>query len=61
MDGSACLTDTATGYPRRLTRRINDPDAPRPEACVVSPDGARVTYVRTVDGFNQVFVAAAGQ
>ena len=55
MDGSVCLTDVSLGQTTRLT----DPAAgePRPEACVVSPDGRRVAFARTVAGWNQVFVA----
>jgi len=34
---------------------------PRPEACVFSPDGLRVAYVRTVEGYNQVFVASVNE
>jgi hypothetical protein len=53
MDGSVCLTDVGRG----TTRRLTDPaaGAPRPEACVVSPDGRRVAFVRTIAGWNQVF------
>ena len=54
LDGSVCATDAATGATRRLTPRTDPP--PRPEACVVSPDGRHVAFVRTVDGLNQVFV-----
>ena len=57
MGGSACLADAESGAIRRLTER-SDP-APRPEACVLSPDGRRVAFVRPVDGVNQVFVADA--
>jgi len=56
MDGSVFVTDLASGRGRRLTPRVEGPGAPRPEACVFSPDGSRVAYVRTVGGFNQVFV-----
>lgn len=55
MDGCVCLTDADTGETRRLTERTAD--APRPEACVVSPDGGRVAFVRYVDGSNQVCMA----
>ena len=53
MDGSVCLTTVATGRTDRLTDRAAGP--PRPEACVVSPDGRRVAFARTVGGANQVF------
>ena len=52
-DGSVCLTDVRRGNTTRLTDAAAGP--PRPEACVVSPDGRRVAFVRTVGGWNQVF------
>ncbi len=55
MDGGVCLTDVTTGRTVRLTGPAAGP--PRPEACVVSPDGRRVAFVRTIGGWNQVFVA----
>ena len=54
MDHSVCLTDVTTGETRRLTGRTADP--PRPEACVVSPDGSRIAFVRHLDGCNQICV-----
>lgn len=64
MDGSVCITDIPTGKTSRLTSRPDDPaDAPRPEACVLSPDGGRVAYVRNIKSGgsrgNQVLVADA--
>ena len=61
MDNSICVTDLDSGKTSRLTPRSSDALAPRPEACVVSPDGQRIAFVRTVSegcqrGFNQVFV-----
>ena len=52
-----CLTDVTTGATTRLT-----PPLPgvRPEACVVSPDGAWVAFVQTVEGVNQVGVVGTG-
>lgn len=44
----------------RRTRRMTDPgpneSAPRPEACVISPDGQQVAYVRSINQCNQIFV-----
>jgi hypothetical protein len=62
MDGSVCLTDVKSGVTRRITERVADSGTLRPEACVVSPDGLQVAYVRSVaerDGstFNQIWVA----
>jgi len=65
VDGSVCLVDAADGRVRRLTPAVRDATAPRPEACVFSPDGRRIACVRTVlsrqaDGtlrpVNQIFV-----
>jgi hypothetical protein len=59
-DNSVFVSDVATGVATRLTPRTADAAAPRPEACVFSPDGQRIAYVRSVmqNGavFNQVFV-----
>ncbi len=59
MDGSVCLTEVASG----TTLRLTDPSAefaPRPEACVFSPDGKRIAFVApaNVDSrpFDQIFV-----
>jgi len=61
MDHSVCVTDVTRGITQRLTPRSDDAVAPRPEACVFSPDGKKIAYVRTVPEsgarFNQVFVA----
>lgn len=49
MDGSIFVTAAASGDGLRLTARARtDEDAPRPEACVFSPDGRRIAYVRRV-------------
>jgi dipeptidyl aminopeptidase/acylaminoacyl peptidase len=55
-DDSVFLTDINSGEGRRLTQRREGDEAPRPEACVFSPDGSRVAFVRRVDGFNQIFI-----
>jgi len=59
MDNSIFLIDGQSGSGTRLTPRSTDDMAPRPEACVFSPDGRAIAYVRRValdDGvFNQVF------
>jgi len=65
MDSSLCVTDTRDGSTSRLTARAQDAAAPRPEACVFSPDGKRIAFVRPVPDsgqwFNQVFVADLSQ
>jgi hypothetical protein len=59
-DNSVFVSDAATGAATRLTSKVVDASSPRPEACVFSPDGGRIAYVRPVemDGrtFNQIFV-----
>lgn len=55
MDRSICVHEMHLRHTRRLTAP-SEP-APRPEACVFSPDGRRIAFVQTVDGHNQVFVA----
>jgi len=59
-DGSVILTNWESGESQRLTARVALEFAPRAEACVFSPDGRWVAYVRPVaaDGaiWNQVFV-----
>ena len=46
MDNSVCVTEVASGQTKRLTSRTDDVSAPRPEACVFSPDGKRIAFVR---------------
>jgi hypothetical protein len=63
MDTSVFITDSATGEGVRLTPQCEDDSAPRPEACVFSPDGDKIAYVKPVhdgDGtHNQIFVVEA--
>ncbi|HWH70415.1 MAG TPA: DUF3748 domain-containing protein, partial [Candidatus Sulfotelmatobacter sp.] len=60
LDNSVCVTETFTGQTTRMTVRNEDASAPRPEACVFSPDGQRIAFVRPVSTpqgqFNQVFL-----
>jgi Tol biopolymer transport system component len=63
-DGSVMTVDVKDGTTTRLTDRVAGDGAPRPEACVYSPDGTRIAFVRRVaapDGtlHNQIFVADA--
>ena len=55
VDGSVSLIDTVSGTVTRLSAK----GELRPEACVFSPDGARIAFVRTVDGVNQVTIVEA--
>lgn len=59
MGGCVCVVDATTGAVRPLTEPGEHP--PRPEACVFSPDGRRVAFVRDVRGVNQICVAEVGQ
>jgi hypothetical protein len=65
MDNSVCVTSVSTGNTTRLTARCEDPMAPRPQACVFSPDGHKIAFVRAGlnEGtwFNQVWVVELGQ
>ena len=56
MDNRVCLTDIGSGKTSPLTPRSQDAIAPRPEACVISPDGKKIAFVRQVESFNQIFV-----
>jgi Tol biopolymer transport system component len=62
MDNSVFVIDASTGASRRLTPRSLDDSAPRPEACVFSPDGRAIAFVRRVPSggkaFNQIFTVA---
>jgi hypothetical protein len=61
--GAVRTVDTASGHVRELTPPAPPDEAPRPEACVFSPDGRRIAFVRSMAGpggrFNQVFTADA--
>ena len=60
MDRSICISDTGNGATHRLTHAADAAHAPRPEACVLSPDGTHIAYVRPVTSagqtWNQIFV-----
>jgi hypothetical protein len=58
------IVDAATGASRPLTQQCDDELAPRPEACVFSPDGSQIAFVRRLTSaagcFNQVCVVDVG-
>jgi hypothetical protein len=60
LDNSVCVTDVASGKTARLTQRSDDAMAPRAEACVFSPDGKKLAYMRRLSEggqvANQIFV-----
>ena len=49
MDNSVFLTDSFTGHSRRVTDRVSDETAPLPEACVFSPDGNKIAFMRRIN------------
>ena len=59
-DNSIFVSESKTGKSFRLTPRRPDADAPRPEACVFSPDGRSIAYLKSTpndpDRFAQIFV-----
>lgn len=60
MDNSVFLTDAATGDCQRVNARASDEARPRSEACVFSPDGNKIAFMRrhTTEGVesNQICV-----
>jgi hypothetical protein len=54
VDKSVCLIRPDIDQVVPLTAPSDPP--PRPEACVVSPDGTMIAFVRQVNGFNQIFI-----
>jgi Tol biopolymer transport system component len=53
-DNSVCVTDVTSGHTRRLTIRTDNVAAPRSEACVFSPDGKSIAFVRRVPSPRQL-------
>jgi hypothetical protein len=64
-DNSVCVTEVATGQTLRLTALTDAASAPRPEACVFSPDGKSITFLRRLPSprqpANQICVVAVGR
>jgi hypothetical protein len=54
-DHSVCLTEVATGRLIRLTRRSEVGAAPLPYACVFSPKGDRIAYMRNIPDAGKVW------
>ena len=53
VDSSVAITDTRSGKTIRLTPRSDETSAPRPEACVFSPDGRKIAFVRRLRAGDQ--------
>ncbi|QNN25366.1 DUF3748 domain-containing protein [Planctomycetales bacterium ZRK34] len=66
MDRSVCITDAQSGQTTRLSPRVDESmQAPWEGACVFSPDGRRIAYIRNMPHesggrFNQVFITELG-
>ena len=62
MDNCICVTEVSSGATHRLTAATDEAHAPRPEACVFSPEGKHIAYVRPVtsrgETWNQIFLLA---
>ena len=58
MGGRVSLVNASTGAIQHLTAPGEPP--PQPEACVLSPDGQRVAFVRHTPDGNQICVADVG-
>lgn len=60
MDNSVAITEVSTGKTFRLTPRSDDTSAPGTEACVFSPDGKKIAYIRRMPSnekiYNQIFI-----
>jgi Tol biopolymer transport system component len=65
MDNSVCVTSVASGQTKRLTSRTDDALRPCPEACVFSPDGKRIAFIRRLPSpqqpANQICVIGVGE
>lgn len=66
-DNSVFSVEAATGRSRRLTPRTGDADAPSPLACVFSPDGTQIAFLRRLADApgrgrsNQICVVSLGK
>jgi hypothetical protein len=63
IDGCVCLVAVADGRVTRLTSPSEPGFGPRPEACVVSPDGGQIAFLRPVAAvggraWNQIFTVS---
>lgn len=56
-DNSVFVVDAKSGQSQRMTARTENADAPLALACVFSPDGKQIAYLKRVNGWNQIFVA----
>jgi hypothetical protein len=65
MDNSVCVTSVASSQTKRLTSRTDDVSSPRSEACVFSPDGKTIAFMRRLPSprqpANQICIVAVKQ
>lgn len=59
-DGCVASIDADSGAVVALSPPSRDDDEIRPEACVFSPDGSEIAYVRRRSGSNHICVISAG-
>lgn len=55
-DGCVCTVDAATGKVTTLTEPSKPEETPRPEACVFSPNGRQIAFVRRRESANQICI-----
>ena len=55
-DGCVCVVDVATGKVTTLTEPAKPEEALRPEACVFSPSGKQIAFVRRHNSANQICI-----
>jgi len=62
MDNSVCITRLEDGVTTPVTGRTDEESAPRPEACVFSPDGRSIAFIRRLPSgggvANQIMVVS---
>ena len=58
-DGCVCVVDVATGKVTTLTEPTEPEESPRPEACVFSPCGKQIAFVRRRESANQICIVDA--
>lgn len=61
MDNSVCIVRAETGEVFRLSERRTNAVAPHASACVFSPDGKMIAYLRPVNGQRQIFTVTVPQ
>lgn len=58
MDNSVFVTELSSGKSFRLTQRSSDESAPYRSACVFSPDGKSIAFLRPCAGLLQIFTVS---